>query len=64
MSNRKIRMFISNGNDHNSNLIARLQANVATPSVKPAATSLKNPMISRVHNTKPGCGSCGGKKAY
>ena len=32
--------------------------NLAT---KPTNTSLKSSMISRIHDLKPGCGSCGRK---
>ena len=65
MSGKKLKMFISNGNNHNSNLFAlRSKAAAANAAPKPASTSLKNPMIGRIHNTTSGCGSCGGKKAY
>ena len=64
MSGRKLKMFISNGNNHNSNLFALRSKVLAKPAPKPASTSLKNSMISRIHNTTSGCSSCGGKKAY
>jgi len=54
---QKINMFISNGNilpqqmSSNSNLAVAPKVN----------SSLNNSMISRIHNVKPGCGSCGRK---
>jgi hypothetical protein len=58
----KINMFISNGNPPPAMI---QQMNVASLGGAPHMASLKAPsainapMISRVHNVKAGCGSCG-----
>jgi len=60
----KINMFLSNGNIipqqmkstiNNGNLV------VAPTTTTQVNTSLKNSMIARIHNVRPGCGSCGRK---
>jgi hypothetical protein len=60
---QKINMFISNGNIkpafqqqnfNNSNLVS----NQSMPAQK-TPSSLKAPILSRIHNVRPGCGSCG-----
>lgn len=53
----KIKMTLFNGN-LNASYIATIQSQ---PAVKTASipSSLKNSMISRIHNVKPGCGGCG-----
>lgn len=48
-------MFISNGRP-TLHQIKAIAAN-NTPIVKP--TVLNSPMIGRIHNVQPGCGSCG-----
>ena len=61
----KINMFLSNGN----NIIPQQMkssinvANFAATSapVKQINTALNNSMITRIHNVRPGCGSCGKK---
>jgi hypothetical protein len=59
----KINMFLSNGNP--SPVFFKQQMNpaslAATPSMSaPKAPSAINaPMLARVHNVRPGCGSCG-----
>lgn len=54
-------MFLSNGRP-TANQIRAFTANHAslanTPKVN-APTILTAPMISRIHNVQPGCGSCG-----
>jgi hypothetical protein len=59
----KINMFLSNGNfipQQNKSPI-----NVANLAAAPAQaqvnSSLNNSMLSRIHNVRPGCGSCGRK---
>lgn len=60
---QKINMFISNGNA--SFTSQQPQINLASLSSAPslsipkAPTALNAPFIARVHNVKPGCGSCG-----
>jgi hypothetical protein len=59
----KINMFLSNGNHQPA--IIRQQMNTASLGVNPsmaspkAPSSLSAPFIARVHNVRPGCGSCG-----
>ena len=60
----KINMFIPNGN----HMIAQMrslqqQAQVLAIQSKPKAppSALNAPIISRIHNVRPGCGSCGRK---
>ena len=58
----KINMFLSNGNNVPQGLPQINVANVAAnPSVasKSAPTALNAPILARVHNVRPGCGSCG-----
>jgi len=59
---RKLNMVISNGN---TLPVIQRQLNTASlggaPSIASpkAPTALKAPMLARVHNVRPGCGSCG-----
>lgn len=60
----KINMFLSNGNYVPQQ--AKKTINIANLAVAPSQakqvnTSLNNSMISRIHNARPGCGSCGRK---
>jgi hypothetical protein len=59
----KINMFLSNGNiipQQNKSPI-----NIANLAVAPVPSqvnsALNNSMIQRIHNVRPGCGSCGRK---
>jgi hypothetical protein len=57
----KMKMFISNGN---TTLLQQRAFNAANlDSVRrqklAAPTALNAPIISRVHNVRPGCSSCG-----
>lgn len=57
---QKIGMILTN----NYNNLALQQTYMASLQTKKAAsvnanTSLKDAMIGRIHNIKPGCGSCG-----
>jgi len=55
----KINMFISNGNPTPQQHAAFNAANIASaPSIKPSS-ALNSSIISRIHNVKSGCGSCG-----
>ena len=66
---KKINMFISNGNILPPITRSILGANglatttiTATPTtIKAAPTALNASIIARIHNVKPGCGSCGRK---
>jgi len=62
----KIKMFLSNGNYSNVqpkqhiNIDRERLENLTLLTATPKTSSLLNaPIISRIHNTKPGCGSCG-----
>ena len=62
----KINMFLSNGNlNYNTRPIinsASLSVIAETKSVAPTgSSSLNSSIISRIHNVRPGCGSCGRK---
>ena len=60
---QKINMFISNGNPPPA--IQRQIINTASLAASPsmaapkAPTALNAPILARVHNVRPGCGSCG-----
>jgi hypothetical protein len=60
---QKIHMFISNGNTQSfvQKQIINTASLAASPSVAAprAPTSLNAPILARVHNVRPGCGSCG-----
>ena len=60
---QKINMFITNGNFVPNSVKATINvANLAvTPAAAPKAAPLNSSMITRIHNVKPGCGSCGRK---
>ena len=54
-------MVISNNNNSIPSQVRQMRAiNDANLAVaKKAPTSLTSPIISRIHNVKPGCGGCG-----
>lgn len=60
---QKINMFISNGNPQQ--MVQRQFTNTASLGIAPsmaapkAPSALNAPFIARVHNVRPGCGSCG-----
>ena len=61
----KINMVISNGNILPPQIRSVLNPNNANPTLgavttKPP-TALNSSIIARIHNVKPGCGSCGRK---
>lgn len=59
----KINMVINNGNA--PPVIQQRQLNTASLGVSPslaspkAPSALNAPILARVHNVRPGCGSCG-----
>ena len=61
----KINMFLSNRNNihyNNQQINVTNLANLATVTTiasRNAPSNLNAPIISRVHNVTPGCGSCG-----
>jgi len=60
---QKIHMFISNGNHQPE--VQRQILNTASLAASPSMAAPKAPsalnagMLARVHNVRPGCGSCG-----
>jgi hypothetical protein len=55
-------MFISNGNQPSPQFRSNVNtANLANTPTEQKSTTLNSPIISRIHNVKPGCGSCGRK---
>ena len=58
---QKLNMFITNGNFIPAQIKAQINtANLATISAQKSAP-LNSSMITRIHNVRPGCGSCGRK---
>ena len=53
----KINMFISNGNPPPTMVKQFNTASLGT--VIRAPSAINAPMLARVHNVRPGCGSCG-----
>jgi hypothetical protein len=55
-----IKMTLSNGHPIRPNLVS-LSANFASipKSIPTPNKPLSAPMVERIHNIKPGCGSCG-----
>ena len=62
---QKLNMIISNGNY--APMVQRQFNNTASLGVTPsmaspkAPSALNAPILARVHNVRPGCGSCGRK---
>jgi hypothetical protein len=57
----KINMFLSNGNPPPHFLKQNMSSLGSNPSIAApkAPSALNASMLSRVHNVRPGCGSCG-----
>jgi len=55
---KKINMIISNGNTISSRVRS---LSVNTNLANNVSNAMAEPMISRIHTIKPGCGSCGRK---
>jgi len=61
---QKMGMVIQNSNNIASYLRSINQSNLAqAPTQKPRPTALNASIIQRIHDVKPGCGSCG-RKSY
>jgi hypothetical protein len=58
---QKISMFISNGNPIQYQPKNVNMSPMGTPRVPAPSSALTAPIISRIHNVQPGCGSCGRK---
>ena len=54
-----MKMFITNNNNHQPQVFGVNTASLAAPKAPTAPTALAAPMLKRVHNVRPGCGSCG-----
>ena len=54
-----IKMTLSNGHPTPKQFIATKPNNLAAIPKKKAPEGLNRSMIARIHNMKPGCGSCG-----
>ena len=57
----KINMVITNGNISPSQLRSIMAPPTLGAGLPKAPSALNAPIISRIHNVKPGCGSCGRK---
>ena len=58
------RLFMTISNSNNSPAIVAQQVaaqNAALNPTKQKSSALHAPMIERIHNARPGCGSCGKK---
>ena len=56
----RLNMHLSNGNYSAAQLQAHIKVTTINETLqKQKPTSLTAPMIGRVHNVRPGCGSCG-----
>ena len=57
---QKINMFISNGNVKSTFQQQKFNnSNLVSSQAPKTPSSLKAPILSRIHNVRPGCGSCG-----
>ncbi len=56
---QKISMIISNGNTFPSSIQYQKANNLPALAAPKAPSALNAPFIARVHNVRPGCGSCG-----
>ncbi len=53
-----MKMTLTNGHPHQQPVVANTKTIVPNPK-KSVNLGLKSSMIARIHNAKPGCGSCG-----
>jgi hypothetical protein len=57
---QKITMNLQQSHNHNSDALRYVETFNKIQALQSAKnTSLKTPMIGRIHNIRPGCGSCG-----
>lgn len=54
----KMNMFLSNGNPSPA-MIKSFNASLGTAQPKNIPSAINAPMLARIHNVRPGCGSCG-----
>ena len=55
-----IKMTLSNGNPIRPHLVAPSTNFASIPTTSSTLNKpLSSPMVERIHNVKPGCGSCG-----
>ena len=57
----KISMHFSNGNPSIRQILDRNRATKVVNVPKANPTALNSPIIARINNIQPGCGSCGRK---
>ena len=57
----KINMVITNGNISPAQLRSIMAPSTLGAGVPKPPTALNSSIIARIHNVKPGCGSCGRK---
>ena len=55
----QVKMNISNLNYAYSRSMYNPNSNQVNIAPKPKSSSLNSPMVSRIFNVRPGCGSCG-----
>ena len=55
-----IKMILTNASLGRAQFDALTRPKMATVPVPKKIATLKSPMIGRIHNVRPGCGSCGG----
>jgi len=57
----KMKMQINNYNQPSPLMLLNTANLAAAPQPPKAPSALSAPMLKRVHNVRPGCGSCGGR---
>ena len=56
----KLNMQLSNGTYSPAQLDAHIKLTTITQNIQQTTpTAFNSPMVGRVHNVRPGCGSCG-----
>jgi hypothetical protein len=58
---QRLNMFITNGNIIPPQIKAQINTANLANIVAQKSSALNSSMISRIHNVRPGCGSCGRK---
>lgn len=55
----KVVMSLNNGNYSPAQIFALTAQLAPVPPRKPMALNMKSSIVTRIHNVRPGCGSCG-----
>ena len=58
---QKLNMFITNGNFIPAQIKSQINTENLAIISAPKSAPLNSSMITRIHNVRPGCGSCGRK---